>query len=261
MKLLKLVLKYIKYYITSKAKYSIQGPFLYELTTQVIKKRITNKSIDQIETLRKKLCRSEKEIEITDFGAGSKINRSKKRKIKDIAKNSSKNSKFGKLLYKIVDFYKPKNIIELGTSLGVSALYLAKASDKAQVFTFEGCPKTAQVAFNNFKEQDAKNISIVTGNFDSTLTKKLNQIGYIDLAFIDGNHTEKATIKYFKQCLDYSHNNTIFIFDDIHWSKGMEKAWEYIKNHEKTTLTVNLFFVGLVFIKSELSKENFTIRF
>ena len=83
----------------------------------------------------------------------------------------------------------------------------------------------------------------------------------IDLAFIDGNHLEVPTITYFKECLHYANNDTLFIFDDIHWSQGMENAWENIKKHPKTTVTIDLFFVGIVFIKSELSKEHFTIRF
>jgi len=61
--------------------------------------------------------------------------------------------------------------------------------------------------------------------------------------------------------LKYANNNTIFIFDDIHWSDGMENAWKYIKANTRTTLTIDLFFVGIVFVKSELSKEDFTIRF
>ena len=106
-----------------------------------------------------------------------------------------------------------------------------------------------------------KNTSIILGDFNLTLANKLKEILTIDLDFIDGNHQEDPTIDYFKECLKYANNNTIFIFDDIHWSKGMENAWDYIKSHQKTTLTIDLFFVGVVFIKSELSKENFTIRF
>ena len=211
--------------------------------------------------LRKELCKSEKTIQITDFGAGSKINNSTKRKIKDVAKNSAKNSKFGKLLYRIIKFYQPKNILELGTSLGISTCYLAKATPKGKVFTFEGCSETAKIAQQNFEKLNIKNIEIIHGNFNATLKPKLKEIKNIDLAFIDGNHQEEPTITYFKECLRYANNNTLFIFDDIHWSNGMENAWEQIKKHPKTTVTIDLFFVGIVFIKSELSKEHFTIRF
>ena len=108
----------------------------------------------------------------------------------------------------------------------------------------------------NFKTKD-----ITIGDFKHTLTQKLERIKNVDLAFIDGNHQEKPTTYYFEEILRYANNDSVFIFDDIHWSKGIENAWEYIKAHKKTTLTIDLFFVGIVFIKSELSKENFTIRF
>ena len=261
MKLLNIIYKYLKYWFTAQRMHAIQSPFLYELATQVIRKKTTNKSIEEIQQLRSKLSQSEKIINITDYGAGSNINSSTKRKIKDIAKNSSKNSKFGILLYNLVSFYKPKKIVELGTSFGISTLYLAKASNSAKIYSFEGCPETIKIAEHNIKEQKVKNVSLVLGDFDTTLNNKLNKIDLIDLAFLDGNHTEKATIKYFEECLKHSHNNTIFIFDDIHWSKGMENAWNYVKQHKKTTLTVNLFFIGIVFIKKELSKENFTLKF
>ena len=106
-----------------------------------------------------------------------------------------------------------------------------------------------------------KNINITIGDFKHTLTQKLEKIKNVDLVFIDGNHQEKPTTSYFEEILSYANNDSIFIFDDIHWSSGMESAWEYIKLHERTTLTIDLFFLGIVFIKSELSKENFILRF
>lgn len=261
MKTLQFTFRYIKYFFTAKTKHSAQAPFLYEFITMILNKKSDDQNCKDIEQLRRGLCKSEDIIKITDYGAGSHVNDNKTRKIKDIAKNSAKNSKFGKLLYRITQFYKPKNILELGTSLGISTLYLAKANQESQVYTLEGCPETAEVAQQNFKKLGAKNTSITLGDFNNTLENKLEEIRTIDLAFIDGNHQERPTIDYFKKCLKYSNNDTIFIFDDVHWSEGMENAWNYIKTHQKTTLTIDLFFVGVVFIKSELSKENFTIKF
>tara|TARA_B100001758_G_scaffold247507_1_gene265622 strand:+ start:20845 stop:21630 length:786 start_codon:yes stop_codon:yes gene_type:complete len=260
MKTFLFIARYIKYFITAKTKHSTQAPFAYEFLTKVINPKLDNKDCSNIEALRKKLCKSEERIQITDFGAGSHINNAKIRMIKDIAKNSAKNEKFGKLLYKIAKYYKSENIVELGTSLGISTLYLSKGNKKSKVFTFEGCPETAKIAKLNFNKISANNINITLGSFEKTLETKLKEIKTIDLVFIDGNHKEESTIKYFKQCLKYSNDQTIFIFDDIHWSKGMESAWRYIKAHEKTTLTIDLFFVGIVFIKEGLSKQNFTIR-
>jgi len=261
MKVILFIARYIKYLFTAKSKYDAHGPFLYQFITKVLNKKTQDTDCTKIERLRGKLCKSEIIIEITDFGAGSHINDSRKRKVKDIANNSAKNSKFGKLLYRIVQFYKPNNILELGTSLGISTLYLAQARTKSNIYTFEGCPETIKIAKQNFDALEVENIETILGDFQNTLQSKLEHIKTIDLAFIDGNHQEQATIKYFEKCLIYSNNNTILIFDDIHWSKGMENAWNYIKTHKKTTLTIDLFYIGIVFIKSELSKENYIIRF
>jgi len=257
MKALRFIFKYIHYFLIAKNEHAIQGPCIFEFVTKVIYGKTEDENCNSIEGLRKELCKSEKTIKITDFGAGSNINNSTKRKIKDVAKNSAKNAKFGKLLYRIIQFYKPNNILELG----ISTCYLAKANSGGKVFTFEGCPKTAKVAQHSFEKLNIKNTEITLGDFNATLKQKLAELKTIDLAFIDGNHLEVPTITYFKDCLQYANNDTIFIFDDIHWSGGMESAWEQIKKHPKTTVTIDLFFVGIVFIKSELSNEHFTIRF
>ena len=261
MKKWKLMIRYLKYLVVAKGKHAAHAPFLFNFITKVLNKKKEDESCNAIKELRKEICRSEKLIKITDFGAGSSINNQKHRKVKDIAKNSAKNTKFGELLYRICQFFKPNTIIELGTSLGISTCYLSTANSDSKVFTFEGCPETAQLAKENFEKMNLKNIDITIGDFQNTLKEKLKQIKSIDLVFIDGNHKETPTINYFEEILKYTNNNTIFIFDDIHWSDEMESAWEYIKRHEKTTLTIDLFFLGVVFLKSELSKENFIIRF
>ena len=261
MKTILFIFKYIYYFLTSKNEHYIHGPFIFRFVTQIIYGKTPDDYCYNIEELRKNLCQSETIIHINDFGAGSNINKSIKRKIKDIAKNSAKNQKFGELLYRIVKTYKPKKSVELGTSLGVSTCYLAKANPEGRIFTFEGCEETADIAKKNFKKLNLKNIKIILGNFNSTLEKELKRLKTIDLAFIDGNHQEYATISYFEECLNHSHNNTLLVFDDIHWSKGMENAWKYIKKHPKTTVTIDLFFIGIVFLRRELSKEHFTIRF
>ncbi|MBT6014097.1 MAG: class I SAM-dependent methyltransferase [Flavobacteriales bacterium] len=261
MKAIQFIFRYINYFFKAKNHHSVQSPFVFQLVTKVINKKLKEKDCIEIEKLRKELCKSEIDINITDFGAGSNINKSNKRKVKDVAKNSAKSSKFGQLLYRIIDFYNPKNILELGTSLGVSSCYLAKSNGNSNVFTLEGCPETSKIAKENFEKLGIKNINLIVGNFKDTFDETLNKMDSLDLAFIDGNHQEKATIEYFNNCLEKSNNNTIFVFDDIHWSEGMENAWKHIQNHPKTSTTIDLFFVGIVFIKSELTKEHFTIRF
>ena len=259
MKLLKLAIRYLKYLFTSQNNSSLHSPHVYEFVTNIVYQKTKNNSVKEIKKLRSLLYSRNEYIFITDFGAGSTINKSKKRKIKDIAKNSSKNSKYGELLYRIVEFYKPKKILELGTSFGISTCYLAKGNTNSQIQTFEGCPSTAKIAQQNFKQLEIQNTDIIVGDFKKTLAKNINTD--IDLAFVDGNHNKQSTIEYFEVILKKSNNKTILVFDDIHWSGEMEQAWRYIKESKKTTVTIDLFFIGIVFLDKKLSKEDYIIRF
>ena len=261
MEKIKIIIRYIKYLLASKNHHAIHSPFVFDLVTNIIYKKTSTNQTTEIESLRTALCENNKLISIKDFGAGSNINKNKERKIKDIAKNSSKNKKFGELLYRIVKYFKPTEIFELGTSFGISTLYLSKANSNSNITTFEGCKESAKIAIENFKKLDCTNIDTIVGEFGETFSKKLAEKSKVNMLFIDGNHSEDATIRYFEESIKYSDQKTILIFDDIHWSSGMEKAWDYIKKSQKTRVTVDLFFVGLVFLDQKLSKENFIIRF
>ena len=261
MEKIKIIFRYIKYLLASKNHHAIHSPFVFDLVTNVIYKNISTNTTSKIESLRSNLCKDNNVISVKDFGAGSNINKKKKRKIKDIAKNSSKNKKFGDLLYRIVKHFKPAEIFELGTSFGISTLYLSKANPNSKITTFEGCEESAKIALDNFKKLDCANIDTIIGEFKRTFSKKLTEKNKVNMVFIDGNHSENATIKYFEELIKHSDQKTILIFDDIHWSSGMEKAWDYIKKSQKTRVTVDLFFIGLVFLDQKLSKENFIIRF
>ena len=261
MEKIKIIIRYIKYLLKSKNHHAIHSPFVFDLVTNIIYKKTSTNKTSEIESLRMSLCENNKLISVKDFGAGSNINKNKERKIKDIAKNSSKNKKFGELLYRIVKYFKPTEIFELGTSFGISTLYLSKANSNSNITTFEGCKETAKIAIENFKKLDCTNIDTIVGKFGENFSKKLAEKSNVNMVFIDGNHSEDATIRYFEESIKYSDQKTILIFDDIHWSSGMEKAWDYIKKSQKTRVTVDLFFVGLVFLDQKLSKENFIIRF
>lgn len=255
--------KYIKYRLTAKHKkgYGVHSPFLYHFVSELMYGKQYFYAFDDIFDLRDDLLFSKDQIEVTDFGAGSKIMKSNIRKIKDIAKYSAISEKFGELIFKIIEFYKPQNILELGTSLGIGTLYLAMPNSKAKVYTIEGCPQTAKQASKNFKELNIKNISQITGNINTELPNLLSKIDKLDFVYFDGNHQKEATINYFNLCLEKAHNNTIFYFDDIHWSEGMEEAWATIKSNKKVSLSIDLFFSGIVFFKKELSKEDFIVKF
>jgi len=257
------ILKYLTYRLTAKHRngYGIHSPFLYNFVRNVLYGNNYFYAYDDIAELRYELLESKKKINITDFGAGSKVMKTNTRKVKDIARYSAIREKFGEMLFRTVEHYKPKIILELGTSLGLGTLYLAMPDKRASVYTIEGCPETAKVASENFAEMNAENIKQIIGNIDDKLPELLNNLKTVDFVYFDGNHQKEASLKYFNQCLKKANNETIFYFDDIHWSKEMEEAWEEIKRNEKVRLSIDLFFSGLVFFKKELSKENFVVKF
>ena len=260
---IKFLYNYIIYKLSAKHKHGhgIHSPFVFDLVVNVIKDKVCYNGFEEIEALREELLKSEWEISVKDFGGGSNIYKSNLRKVKNIVKYSSIKKKYGQLLFRLVNYFKPGTIVELGTSLGISSTYLALPNKMAKVFTIEGCPETARMAQKNFETLGIENITINIGEFENELPKVLNQIQQNHFVFFDGHHKKGPTLSYFEQCLLKISNESLFVFDDIHLSKEMEEAWNEIKCHPKTKVTIDLFFLGIVFFKKELQKQHFIIRF
>jgi predicted O-methyltransferase YrrM len=250
----------ISHYFKANNQHGLHSPFVFDLYKNIIEKDTESPDFEIIENIRSKNRTNEKMIHITDFGAGSVVNASKIRKIKDIAQNSDKAPRLGRLFYRLVQYFDTEYIFDLGTSLGFTTMYLMKAKPTAHIFTFEGCPQTAKVAEQNFVEAGLKSPSVIVGNIDKTLPNTIANVPRLDFAFFDANHRYEPTVRYFETCLSKVHNNSLFIFDDIHWSPDMEAAWEYIKAHPQTTATIDLFAVGLVFFRKQQRKQNFILK-
>ncbi|MFT5619397.1 MAG: putative O-methyltransferase YrrM [Arenicella sp.] len=250
---------YIKHQLQAGTEHGLDSEFVHELYSKVIQPEKNYYVFLELEELRKKLLKDERTISITDFGAGSKVMKGNERRISQIAHYSVGGRLEGKLLFKLIDFLKPNTMLELGTSLGLNTLYQHLANPNAELITFEGCPNTARIAQENFKGWKVKP-RVVMGNIDETLRREVAKLEKLDYVFFDANHRYQPTIDYFNVCLEKSHENTIFIFDDIHWSAEMEQAWEEIKQHESVSITVDLFELGLVFFKKEQPKQHFRLK-
>jgi predicted O-methyltransferase YrrM len=252
---------YLQFLLNSKNEHSLHSPFVFELYTKIIQSKTKESVFSEIENLRKKLLKNRSIIHITDFGAGSRIYKTNQREIRQIAKNAEKNPKFGKLLFRLIKHFKPSTIFDLGTSLGITTIYESVAYADSKIVTFEGCPATAEIAQQNFDELSCKNIEIVVGNIDETLPQKLAQIKQLDFAFFDANHRFEPTVRYFEHCLEKATEESVFVFDDIHWSDEMHEAWQYIRNHKEVMISIDLFYVGLVFFRKNQPKQDFVLRF
>lgn len=206
------------------------------------------------------MLQSRQQLHITDYGAGSKVNHAPVREVRDVAQHSKKSARLGRLFHRLIERFGYQHIFDLGTSLGMSTLYLATGHPQARITTFEGCPQTAEVARQNFEQYGANNIQIIVGNLDQTLPDKVALTPKIDFAFFDANHRYEPTLRYFETCLAKAHNDSLFVFDDIHWSDEMEAAWTYIKAHPSVSVTIDLWAVGLVFFRQQQPKQDFILR-
>ena len=176
-----------------------------------------------------------------------------------IAKVAGISKKRGRLLMKLMDYLSIKKVLEIGTSVGLGTAALHIGSPTTSIVTIEGCKNTADIARQSFDTFSFKNIDIVVSKFDKALKNVLNKNTF-DLIFFDGNHEFQATLDYFEQCLPFAHNDTVFIFDDIHWSQGMENAWNVIIEKPEITVSIDTYQWGIVFFRKEQKKQHFVIR-
>ena len=252
---------YLNHWLNEVSSHSLQAPFIYNLYTKFILNDFNKSNFELIEKTRKKLVQSNLLVSPTSWGAPSTVHTNKSKvKVSTIAKEGLTKPKISRLLARLIEYNDSKNIIELGTSFGLNTLYLANKTDSS-VTTFEGSADIADIALTNFEYFKKQNIKLVTGNIDSTLPDFTNSRISIDFAYLDANHRYQPTIKYFETILKRMHDNSILVVDDIYWSKEMTKAWNEIKEHPQVTHTLDLFSVGIVFLKPDLIKTHYRLMF
>lgn len=249
---------YVTFLLKSSNQHGVHSPFVYDLITACFYDHTIHQEYNTLKQFRKELFNNSSTINITDFGSGSRVFKSNSRIISKMAKTSGITSRRAKLLVRMVKYFEPKHILELGTSLGLGTSALSLGNKCAHITTIEGCPDTAKIAQQQFDTFKLNTIDLRVGTFETQLPE-LTSNKY-DFVYIDGNHQKEATLRYFESLLPTTNNNTIFIFDDIHWSEGMTEAWELIKEHPRVTVSIDTFFWGIVFFRTEQVKEHFTIR-
>jgi predicted O-methyltransferase YrrM len=238
----------------------VHSPFVFDFINQVLRSREKDSSLSKIEIIRKNLLKDHRVIKVDDAGAGSRIMRSDERKISGIALSSLMREKHARLMNRMVNYFKSEKILELGTSLGITTMYLASAKHTTHITTVEGSKAIYEIAVENFRKNGFRNITAHNAYFDDVLTSLLSSTKF-HLVIIDGNHRKEPTLKYFNEILLHSLNETVLIFDDIHWSEEMEEAWKLIRDDSRVTVTIDIFFMGIVFLRKELHKENFVLRY
>ena len=242
--------------------HGIHSPFVYDLVREVLQDHRSYYAYEQIEQVKKNLLQDHRILLVHDPGAGSIPEGSIEKKVSAIAGRAVSSKKFGRLLFRLANYYHARTIIEMGSSLGISAAYLASADSSARVITLEGSPPIAGIAKETFHQLGLKNIESVCGNFDETLDRVIAENPPADLVFLDGNHRKKPLLAYFEKFLDKMTPSSGIIIHDIHWSREMEEAWAIIRDHPRVKMSIDIFSAGLVFFRDEFRvKQEFMIRF
>ena len=240
----------------------MHSPFVFSFILNVLNNAKAYTPPREIEELRSRLLNDQTVLKMEDHGAGSRAGQQKEKTIAALARTALKPAKYAQLLYRLVKYYQPARIVELGTSLGLTTAYLSRANPDARMMSIEGNPSVYERAKEHLLELHCTNIQLIQGNFDDILPEVLPQFSPVGLGFVDGNHRYAPTIHYFHQLLEHADEQTILVFDDIHWSGEMEKAWKEIREHPRVTCTIDIFFLGFVFFRKEFhERQHFPIRF
>lgn len=250
---------YLKFIRCSKNQHGIHSPFVYQLITKCFYHKKKRKAYQLWKQAEKSLLNDKSFIEVEDFSTGSKVFKPNQRQVKKVAASVGSSYKRAKLLNRIVSYFQIESALELGTSLGLRSLAMS-LENKVQLTTLEACPNTLNRAKQLFEEMNCQDrIKTVNKDFQSYINELPSEQKF-DLIFIDGHHNYEAAISYFNQLLKHKHNDSVFVFDDIHRLNGMEKAWEEICQSQEVTVSIDTFQWGFVFFRKEQAKEHFRIR-
>ncbi len=257
------VKQYLKYLVVSQTRYTIHSPFVFDLVNNVLRDKTFYDDFVALDEMKSNLFQRTDIIETVDFGAGAGMKKyaTKVGHLGRMVKQRSQRKQQLGLLYRLTRYFKPDYMLEFGTAAGISASYLKKGHPQGHLITMEGCASLAAVAKEVINEVGIDDVEVCVGNFDVILPKILTRCPKLDFVFIDGNHRKEPTLKYFNACFPFATDNSVFVFDDIHWSKGMDEAWKAIKSDTRVSLTIDLFWFGLVFFRKGIEKQDFIIRY
>ena len=247
---------FARHWLTVVDQHSIHSPFFFDFYKNVIRSKESKDSFAEIEKVRTNLLSNQTELIINDLGAGSQRLNGTKRKLADIARISLAPARYARLYHDIIQYREAKNVVELGTSLGITSLYLAKGED-CRVTTFEGSHSLADVALTNFEYFDKKNIELIEGNIQSTLPEFVQNPAKINFVLMDANHRYEPTMHYFDLMMRRLDEKSVMVIDDIHWSEEMERSWNELRHSQLVYGSVDLFRCGILFFDPALHRQHY----
>lgn len=241
----------------------IHSPSLFYIVRFLFRDKNSYYCFETIEQRRASLLANRDVVEVIDYGScGCPSGMRVMRRISDVAKYQLECAQVQQVLFRLLAYmneevHRPLEILELGTSLGITTAYLASVDSKNRVMSFEGSSSIASLARKQWQLLGLENIECVEGRIEDTLYN--NARAKLDFVYVDANHTYEATMEYVHFLLDRMSPKGIVVVDDIHYSREMCRAWEELKNDKRVTSSMDLFHVGLLFVNPYYMKRHYTI--
>lgn len=242
----------------------IHSPYLFALVSLILRDRNAYYCFADIERRRELLKACDDEIEAVDYGSGgSPEGKHVRRRISAIAKTHLERPAVGQMLFRILCFMgeqekRPLEILELGTSLGVTTAYLASANSRNRVMTMEGSGEILRIAQGVWRALKLENIEWIEGPIDDTLFIHAREP--LDVAYVDANHTYAATKRYVEYLLPRMAERGVIVIDDIHYSAQMEQAWKELLAAPRVTTGIDVYDAGLLFVDPHYLKRHYRVR-
>ena len=176
-------------------------------------------------------------------------------------RRSSVSTRYGSLLYRIIYWFQPDMILELGTGVGISTIYLSSGAPEIPLHSIEANMERATIAAQLICRRCPGPVSIHWGEMGQKLEELLPLLSPRFVAFVDGNHHYEPTVAYVRELVDRAGDEALIVMDDIYWSRGLLKAWKEIGSWPEVKVSIDLFHSGILLLKKDLQKTSFKIKF
>lgn len=252
---------YLTHRLVAKTRHGTHSPFVYKLTDEVIYDFSAKKIDDSVEQQRKKLFDDDSSLILTENNECLGQLKLQQTTVKRLAKKLTNKKEVDRLIYRLVANRQPAVSLQIGTGLGVSAAYFSMANSRNPVKIIECEPEFSTVAQRIFSNLGIDNVELRTGNLQQLLHHTLLNSTKLDIVYFNKFKDGETLFNLFGLCLAKADENSMFIIKGIYSDPSTKTMWAKIKELPEVTVTVDLFWIGLVYFKKDQAEEHFKIKF
>lgn len=238
--------------------FGVHSPFVFSLITKVIEEKCPYYCFQEIELLRKQLLFGEKKITYPDRKCNGRI---KTRAIGSIVKHEAISPKEGALLFRLTNYFKSKHILQIGSNMGLSTLYLTSYAKGLSCIALEHIPEFAEISKQTISRKGRNKVDLRIGEYIKLLPQALNDLHTVDLVFFNTQHETVDNQELFNECLKFVKNETLFIFEGINANNEMRSFWKNVCACPEVTVSLDLFSLGIAVFNKKLHKKNYIVYF